>query len=187
MTVWTPLVEGIRANDPASLEELYRIMTSTAGWRAHFVRHLGWQDADDQLHELFMAVVSTVQRGELRDPECLMGFTRTVCHRIVAAAIDAKVKGRAREASLEKLQPRDLHTDPEEQAIAHQTEQITARVLESMATREREVLTRYYLTGDSAETICADMELTPTIYRLLKSRAKARYGELCRSALKIAA
>jgi RNA polymerase sigma-70 factor, ECF subfamily len=52
------------------------------------------------------------------------------------------------------------------------------RVLESLSRRDREILIRFYLQEESQDQICRDMELTETQFRLLKSRAKARFGEL---------
>jgi RNA polymerase sigma-70 factor, ECF subfamily len=51
-------------------------------------------------------------------------------------------------------------------------------VLKSIAPRDREILIRFYLEEQTAEKICGDMSLTDTRFRLLKSRAKARFGEL---------
>jgi hypothetical protein len=44
-------------------------------------------------------------------------------------------------------------------------------------------LTRFYLNEESAEEICDNMGLTDTQFRLIKSRAKARFGELGRRRL----
>ena len=72
----------------------------------------------------------------------------------------------------------DLNRDPEETAIRQQHEQIAKRVLNSISKRDREILTRFYLLEQSQEQICDQMNLTETQFRLLKSRAKARFGEL---------
>jgi RNA polymerase sigma-70 factor (ECF subfamily) len=47
-----------------------------------------------------------------------------------------------------------------------------------LSDRDREILTRFYLDEQTQEKICEDMSLTETQFRLLKSRAKARFGEL---------
>jgi RNA polymerase sigma-70 factor, ECF subfamily len=52
------------------------------------------------------------------------------------------------------------------------------RVLRNLSWRDREILTRFYLRGESQERVCSEMNLTGTQFRLLKSRAKARFGEL---------
>jgi RNA polymerase sigma-70 factor, ECF subfamily len=51
-------------------------------------------------------------------------------------------------------------------------------VLDRMTERDREILTRFYLYEQSQEQICEEMELSETQFRLLKSRAKARFGEI---------
>ena len=44
--------------------------------------------------------------------------------------------------------------------------------------RDREILQRFYVLEQSQAQICAEMELSYNQFRLLKSRAKARFGEL---------
>jgi uncharacterized protein (DUF2384 family) len=51
------------------------------------------------------------------------------------------------------------------------------RVLHSIPKRDREVLTRFYLNAESSEEICRSMDLTDTQFRLIKSRARARFEE----------
>ena len=73
--------------DPASrheepglgLEELYRIFSR--GVRYYLHRQLGPQEIDDKVHDTFLIVVQAIQRGELREPQRLMGFVRTVVRR----------------------------------------------------------------------------------------------------------
>jgi len=55
---------------------------------------------------------------------------------------------------------------------------------ELLKDHEREILRRFYLEEQTQEQICAEMGLTETQFRLLKSRAKARFGELGRRRLR---
>jgi len=55
---------------------------------------------------------------------------------------------------------------------------LVQRVLSELSSRDREILTRFYLHEESQEEICIEMTLTETQFRLLKSRAKSRFGEL---------
>jgi len=57
------------------------------------------------------------------------------------------------------------------------------RVLTELGDRDREILTRFYLYEQSQDQICSEMRLTETQFRLLKSRAKSRFGELGRKKL----
>jgi DNA-directed RNA polymerase specialized sigma24 family protein len=72
----------------------------------------------------------------------------------------------------------DRQVSPERRVVESQTQELAMRLLRSLPARDREVLTRFYLQEQSAETICSEMRLTETQFRLIKSRAKARYGEL---------
>ncbi|HVV44178.1 MAG TPA: hypothetical protein VHC72_03210 [Bryobacteraceae bacterium] len=51
-------------------------------------------------------------------------------------------------------------------------------MLNGISRRDRDILNRFYVLEQSQEQICADMGLSYNQFRLLKSRAKARFGEL---------
>jgi RNA polymerase sigma factor (sigma-70 family) len=174
---WTALVEKIRVDDQSGMEELYRVFSR--GVRFYLCRQLGPQDLEDKVHDTFLIVVQAVRKGELREPERLMGFVRTVVRRQVAGHIDQAVHARRQQVEIESgTTVVDLNRDPEEKAIQQQHEDIARRVLNSISKRDREILTRFYLLEQSQQQICDQMNLTETQFRLLKSRAKARFGEL---------
>jgi len=174
---WTDLVDKIRRGEPAGMERLYRVFSR--GIRFHLCRHLGPEELDDRLHDAFLSVVQAIQRGELREPERLMGFVRTLVRRQVAGYIDQAVRVRRDFTDLE-LTPSisDQCKNPEERMIAGEREKIMIRVMKSNSPRDREILTRFYLLEQSQEQICAEMSLTETQFRNLKSRAKARFSEV---------
>ncbi len=93
---WVALVESIQRNEQAGMEELYRVFSR--GVRFYLCRQLGPQDLDDKVHDTFLIVVQAITRGELREPERLMGFVRTVVRRQVAAQIDRAVQTRREQA-----------------------------------------------------------------------------------------
>ena len=96
---WIDLVEKIKADDQSGMEELYRVFSR--GVRFYLCRQLGPQDLEDKVHDTFLIVVQAVRRGELREPERLMGFVRTVVRRQVAAHIDQAVHTRRQQVGLE--------------------------------------------------------------------------------------
>ncbi len=176
-THWVDLVERLKTEDQSGMEELYKVFSR--GVRFYLCRQLGPQDLEDKVHDTFLIVVQAVRRGELREPERLMGFVRTVVRRQVAAHIDQAVHTRRQQVGLEPgTVVVDLNRNPEQTAIQQQHEQIAKTVLHSVSKRDREILTRFYLLEQSQEQICEQMNLTETQFRLLKSRAKARFGEL---------
>ena len=174
---WSGLVEQIRNGDQSGLEEMYRIFST--GVRFYLCRQLGPQDLDDRVHDVFLIIVESIQKGELREPERLMGYVRTVIRRQVAAQIDDNVKARRNQADLDfGMSLSDQHPNPERSAIEHESEELAMRILNSLPKRDREILARFYLEEQPPDRICREMGLTETQFRLVKSRAKARFGEL---------
>jgi RNA polymerase sigma factor (sigma-70 family) len=177
---WSGLVEQIRNGDPSALEQMYRVFST--GVRFYLCRQLGPQDLDDRLHDVFLIIVQSIQKGELREPERLMGYVRTIVRRQVAAQIDDNVRARRNQADLEfGMSLSDQHPNPERSAIEHQNAELAMRILNSLPKRDREVLARFYLEEQPPDRICREMGLTETQFRLVKSRAKARFGELGRT------
>ncbi len=176
---WATLVAKIRLNDPDGMEELYRVFSR--GVRYYLCRQLGPQDLDDRVHDTFLIVAQAIQRGELREPDRLMGYVRTIVRRQVAAQIEDNVLNRKHQFDLDwGLAVKDNSSNPEQTAIRQENQQIALKVLKSISPRDREILIRFYLREQPADQICFEMGLTDTQFRLLKSRAKARFGELGR-------
>ena len=176
---WKRLVERIQAGAPEGMEELYNVFGR--GVRFYLYRQLGPQDLEDRVHDTFLIVLQAIRNGDIRDPERLMGFVRTVVRRRVASQIDEIVHNRREHTAVETgIVLVDQKTTPEETAMDTQRGDIVQKVLRGLNGRDREILTRFYLEEQSQEQICEEMHLTATQFRLLKSRAKARFGELGR-------
>lgn len=174
---WPGLVTRIRNGEEPAMEELYRVFSR--GVRYYLCRQLGPQELDDRVHDAFLIVVQAIQRGDLREPERLMGFVRTVVRRQVAAHIDQAVHSRKEEVDLEVgSRIADLRHNPESNAADRQRAELMAHVLRGLSPKDREILTRFYLYEQPQEQICEEMSLSETQFRLLKSRAKTRFGEL---------
>jgi len=174
---WQELVTRIQSGDNSGLEDLYGLFAR--GIRFYLCRQLGPQELDDKVHDAFLIVVQAIKRGDLREPERLMGFVRTVVRRQVAAYIDDVVHSRREELHLDVgVRVADARNNPEQDAAFQQKVEFMTSILQSLTDRDREVLTRFYLDEQTQEQICEEMDLTETQFRLLKSRAKARFGEL---------
>jgi RNA polymerase sigma-70 factor, ECF subfamily len=174
---WSGLVDRIRGGDPSGMEDLYRVFSK--GIRFHLYRQFGPQDLDDKVHDAFLVITQSIRRGDLREPERLMGYVRTVVRRQVAAHIQGAVAQRRNCTEVEVgVSLRDRRPSPENQLIERQNLELALRILNSIPKRDREVLIRFYLREQSPRQICRDLQLTETQFRLIKSRAKARFGEL---------
>jgi RNA polymerase sigma-70 factor (ECF subfamily) len=174
---WGFLVERIQTGTTDGMEELYQLFSK--GIRFYLCRQLGLQELEDKVHDTFVVVVQAIRRGDLREPQRLMGFVRTIVRRQVAAHIDRAVHTRREQLDMDaSMHIADPGGSPLESAIFQQRAALLQRVLEELGERDREILKRFYLMEQSQDKICSEMALTETQFRLLKSRAKARFGEL---------
>jgi len=175
---WSSLVLRIRNREDAAMEELYAVFSR--GIRYFLLRSLGPEDLDDKVHDCFVVVVQAIQSGHLREPERLMGFVRTVVKRQIAGCIDVAVNQRRNRADFDDIidSVAERGRDPERAAIAHQRAETARKVLDGVSRRDRDILQRFYVAEQSQEQICAEMGLTYNQFRLLKCRAKARFGAL---------
>lgn len=182
LTDWSGLVARIQAGDGMAMEELYHIFAR--GIRFHLCRQLGPQELDDKVHDTFLIVLQAIQRGELREPDRLMGFVRTIVRRQVAAYIDEIVTSRRENGSIDADDRiADSRRNPEQNIAFRQKIELMKSILRGLGDRDREILTRFYIYEQTQEQICEELNLSDTQFRLLKSRAKARFGTLGRRKL----
>jgi hypothetical protein len=76
---WAALVDQVKTGDDAAMEQLYKLFGR--GIRYYLCRQMGPEELDDKIHDTFLIVVNAIKRGEVREPERLMGFVRTVVRR----------------------------------------------------------------------------------------------------------
>ncbi|HVP48955.1 MAG TPA: sigma-70 family RNA polymerase sigma factor [Bryobacteraceae bacterium] len=174
---WTPLVERIRSGDDNAVQELYAKLS--AGMRILTCRRLGAQDVHDRIHDVFIIVLNAIRSGSLREPEALAGFALAVLRNHIAACIGERRKSREQTSGTTALDDIAHHQhSPEDVLLNQERTDIAHRALKRLRPRDREILTRFYLQGQTEDRICEEMHLTSTQFRLVKSRAKAAFGEI---------
>src|SRR5215469_8697265 len=103
---WVELVARIRSNDPATMQqgmqELYRVCSRGAAFLIR--RQLGSQDVDDLVHELLVTVTTQIRNGDLKQPECLLGYIRAVAQHQVMDCIQGRSRAR-REQDVQSWAP----------------------------------------------------------------------------------
>jgi len=180
---WGALVSQIKAGEEEGMERLYKIFGG--GVRYYLCHQLGPQELNDNVHDTFLTVVRAIKQGHLREPERLMGFVRTIVRRQIAALIEQAVSKRRDVVDIELGgQTADRRRDPEQEFAIHQRDELIGSALEAMSQKDREVLTRFYLKEQSQAQICCEMKLTETQFRLLKSRAKTKFGDIGKKTLR---
>ena len=174
---WAKLVSRLQTGDTTAMAELYHVFSK--GIRFYLCRQVGTQELDDRVHDAFLIVVQSIQRGELRDPRRLMGFVRTVVRRMVAAQIDRDIQTRKENLDVDfNDHVADQRANPEKSIMLRQKIDLIKQILDKMPDRDQEILRRFYVEEQHPERICDEMKLSVTQFRLLKNRAKSRFGEL---------
>jgi RNA polymerase sigma-70 factor, ECF subfamily len=176
------LAKRVQRGDDDAMRELYEIFST--GIRFMLFRQLGPDDLDDKVHDVFLIIAQSIRNGELREPSRLMGYIHTIVRRQIAAYIDRAVNLRRNRVEVDFDESVcDSQADPENEMIERENQELAMRVLKSIPKRDREVLIRFYFKEESPAQICQALNLTETQFRLIKSRAKARFGELGRRRL----
>jgi RNA polymerase sigma-70 factor, ECF subfamily len=134
---WGVLVAQVKAGQDAGMEQLYRLFSR--GIRYYLCRQLGPQELEDKVHDTFLIVVNAIKRGDLREPERLMGFVRTVVRRQVAAYIEQAVHNRREQADIESgITVADRKQNPEQEAMLRQKADLMKSALAALSQRDRE-------------------------------------------------
>jgi RNA polymerase sigma-70 factor (ECF subfamily) len=173
------LVRRVQEGDPSGMLDLYECISS--GLRPYLARQLRPQDYRDKIHSIFVDVVVAIQHGQLRDPERLMGFARTIARRKVSLYIDAAASDRRNHVEIGSLfELASPRATPEQEMVSQEQRELVRLILARLTEREAEILSRFYLQEQTEMQIRSEMALTHTQYRLLKWRSKARFEQLSR-------
>jgi RNA polymerase sigma factor (sigma-70 family) len=120
-----------------------------------------------------VAIFRAIRVGGIRDPRRLIAYAWSTAQRILSTRIGSLIAERESSSEEDSEMICDAGPNPETAAIRRQNKEIAAQVLATLPKKQREVLIRYYLRGQHGASIQAEMGLTPTQFRLIKSRAKA--------------
>jgi RNA polymerase sigma-70 factor, ECF subfamily len=172
-TDFSEIVASIQAGSKQAQGELYARLSK--GMRFLIHRKLGPQDVDDVLHVAFLTIVEAIRAGKIKEPEALLGFSRTIVNRQIAETIGLYIH-RRNHAALDgrEVERKVANTDLHSQYIANERREQMQKCLQQLSQRDREILHRFYVLEQPKEQICAEMNMTETSFRLMKSRAKAK-------------
>jgi len=171
----------IRIGHPAGLEQLYAMARK---FTFFIMRQLGNDDLQDKVHDIFVTAATAITAGKLRDSERLTPFLTTLTRFYTYGQIDRRVVRRRYVAQLDHVNVPDRRINLEHAIYRKQKMSIVQEILGSMPRRDRDVLERFYVLEQSKEEICREMNLTPTQFRLLKSKAKSTFAKLGQRKLK---
>jgi RNA polymerase sigma-70 factor (ECF subfamily) len=168
------LAARIRAGDAGAESELAE--RYSRGVRLMIGRSLSDASAvDDLCQETLLLTIRKVRSGELRETSRLPGFIASIARNLVI--------GHGRRPRPEPIGDTEPATEPTqlEDLISDQRARRVHEVLRELPSpRDREVLFRFYLTGEEKDSICRRLGLSSLHFNRVLCRARDRYRELYR-------
>lgn len=134
---------------------------------------------DDLCQETFRLVIEKVRRGEVREPERFSGY---ICSLARNLAIDHARSVRTTQ-TLEESESNPALFDPAPDPLKTLLEKEKAKAIrqvltELTASRDREILHRFYIAEEDKEQICANLGLSSIHFNRVLYRARERFKEL---------
>src|SRR5688572_8785627 len=173
------LVLRIRSGDSRAEEELIaRFGDGLSFLLRRWTR--GHSDAEDLYQETFRLALEKIRRGEVRDPERLAGFVRSLARNL---SIEHYRKAARRGSREEDLEAAAESSEPETgqlgQLLRKEKIALVRRLLDELGSdRDRQVLFRFYIAEEDKESIRSDLGLTAPEFNLVLFRARRRYRDL---------
>lgn len=167
---WTALIQAIEEGDDAAGTILYQRFTSMRGF---FATRLPPDESEDRFHDVMLAIIRAIRLGGIREPQRLRAYAWSTAQRILSTRLSSLITEREAASDQDSESICDRGLNPEAAAIRHQNKEVAIRVLAALPEKHREVLIRYYLDGQTRDTIQQEMGLTDNQFRLIKSKAKA--------------
>ena len=177
------LVRRIRAGDPAAESEL--VARFSRGLLLMLRRLVQNPALADDLHQETLALVlGKIRRGEVREPERLSGFIRSTARNLFIADRRKEARYRALDEGQEEgagpaATLADRGPAPLDRILAEEEARQVQRLLTELRfDRDRQLLLRFYLSDESKEEICADLEIEPERFNKVLFHARERLREL---------
>lgn len=179
------LVRRIQAGDPAAESEL--VARFSRGLLLMLRRLVQNPALADDLHqETLSLVLAKIRSAEVREPERLAGFIRSTARNLFIADRRKEARYHPLEDGREQDEGArsgpalaDRGPAPLDRVLADEEARQVRRLLDELRfDRDRQLLLRFYVSDDSKEEICADLEIEPERFHQVLFRARERLREL---------
>jgi RNA polymerase sigma-70 factor (ECF subfamily) len=141
--------------------------------------------ADDLYQETLRLALEKIRRGEVRDPDRLPGFLRSLAKNLATHHYRRESLRGGRETPIEPaFEPPDPEVGQLGSLLRQEKMAIVRRLLSELSLpRDREILVRFYLREEDKESIRLDLGLSSPEFNVVLFRARRRYQALFEQAL----
>ena len=174
------MAEQIMAGSGSAVEEMYKSL-----WHFGFlfVGRIGPDCAEEAYHNLNIDLVGALKMCALRGAGALFACAVAIARGMVPWHIGESIRGRQNRDVRNVWLTCDASESPEQRVLRLARVAIARQVLAEVAPRNREMLIRFYLDRESEEEIKAALGMGNDQFRLAKTWAKVRYGELLQQSM----
>jgi RNA polymerase sigma-70 factor (ECF subfamily) len=173
------LVRRIVSREPAAEAELVQRFSRALSF---LLRRLTRDEAaaEDLYQETFRLVIEKVRNGELREPERLPGFVSSMARNLFLGSVR---RGSRRQQWHGDSEATETAPDPAPGQLAsllakEKAAAVRGVLAELRNDRDREILSRHYISGEDKEDICRGLELSDLHFNRVLFRARQRFKEL---------
>ncbi len=178
------LVGRIRDGEKAAEEEFVQRFQRGLGLALRR-RCLDPELAQDLTQDTLLLVLEKIRRGEVQDPERLAGFIHGTARNLLLAhrRKHSRFVPLGEEPSTERRAVENAHgnrkSGPLDDLLRKEESRLVRQLLEELAVeRDRELLTRFYLSHQDKAAICADLAIDEDHFRRVLFRARERLKDL---------
>jgi RNA polymerase sigma-70 factor (ECF subfamily) len=173
------LVRRIQAGDSRAEAELVELY----GEGVVFLLRRWTRDrdaADDLFQETFRTAIEKIRRGEVREPDRLPGFLRSLAKNLSTHYYRRAALRTERETPIETTwEPPDPAAGQLGTLLRQERIEIVRRLLAELnVERDRQILLRFYLREEDKESIRRDLGLSSAEFNVVLFRARRRYRDL---------
>ena len=173
-----PLVHRILAGDKTAEGEVFE--RYARGVRFLLLELTGDPSRADDLHqETFRLVLEKIHAGELREPDRLPAFIRSLARNLFIGEYRQKAKQPVVSNDELAAASPDRSPSPLARLLAKESAAIVRRLLQELEPpRDREILFRFFVAEHRKEEICNDFGLSSLHFNRVLHRARGRLKKL---------
>ena len=168
-------VDRLAEGDPATEAHFSAYFRKFLGLKLHS-RRLSPAMAEDVQQETMFRVLKALRTGAgVSQPDRFGAFVNSVCNNVVLEFLNKERRHpQAPEDSPEQV---DHRVDVDASLITKERKQIVGEVLDSLKSKDREILRLVFLEENDREDVCKKLGVDSDYLRVLLHRAKERFAQ----------
>ena len=172
------LVDRIHAGEHTAEQELVNKY-----WRSlYFILNRRANDPDlaaDMAQETFIIVINKARKGQIENPTALSAFIRQIGVNLLIANFRKESRRKTDLSEDVHVQCPDQSIDIQNKLNSEQIGKLVKQVMDELPTaRDKDLLYRYFVYGQTKQVICEEFELTPAHFDRVLHRARNRLKQI---------